>query len=67
MLCMDKNQPVPERHIPIHVPAGWAPDRWASFCHHMTYSCREIRPQISKEWGQAAAMAEHVHKSSIVT
>jgi hypothetical protein len=49
---------MPERTIPINVPAGWQPARWADYCRHMAESCREVQPELSKEWALAGRFAQ---------
>lgn len=54
---------MPERTIPINVPTGWVPDRWADYCRHMAESSKKVRPDLSKEWSQAAAFADRIAAS----
>lgn len=54
-----------ERSIPINVPSGWVPARWADYCRHMVESLKQasLHPHLQKEWAQAAAFADRIAAS----
>lgn len=54
-----------DRQIPITVPTGWAPDRWANYCDHMerAVTAGTGNAEAAREWKTAAAFARRIHQT----